>query len=302
MKVTLENETGKIGAKVVISSGELLRIGRNAPAELTGGEDRFMSGSHFLIECNQNRCRVADMGSRNGTLVNGNQIKEAVLRHGDLIFAGQSRFRVCIEDNPSVPQPEPVPDATAALANETLVLNDKPKDLREVLSPPPGEHLYAILDAARDDRVLEVLHNSQERYQSLYEGQQGEDLANFAPYLVEIPKDSPLLDTLLKEGWGNSWGIYLTSVKPFEGVRKHFRHFLLVETEDGKLLYFRFYDPRVLRAFLPTCNSDESSEFFGPIHDILTEESNVTNLLSFSTGEHLVPRQITLSAVQNPEG
>src|SRR5947209_7089547 len=209
MKVTLENETGKIGANVVISSGERLRIGRNAPAELTGGEDRFMSGSHFLIECNQNRCRVADMGSRNGTLVNGNQIKEAVLRHGDLIFAGQSRFRVCIEDNPSVPQPEPVPDATAALANETLVLNDKPK---------------------------------------------------------------------------------------------HFRHFLLVETEDGKLLYFRFYDPRVLRAFLPTCNSDESSEFFGPIHDILTEESNVTNLLSFSTGEHLVPRQITLSAVQNPEG
>src|SRR5438270_13976430 len=97
MKVTLENETGKIGAKVVISSGELVRIGRNAPAELTGGEDRFMSGSHFLIECNQSRCRIADMGSRNGTFVNGNQIKEAVLRHGDLIPAGETRFRLHIE-------------------------------------------------------------------------------------------------------------------------------------------------------------------------------------------------------------
>jgi len=273
MKVTLENETRKIGAKIVISSGELLRIGRNAPVELTGGQDRFMSGSHFVIECNENRCRIADMGSRNGTFVNGDRVKEAVLRDGDIISAGQTRFRVYIEDSPAVPLAEPAADATATLANETLALKGGPQDLREVLSPPPGEHLYAILDAARDDLVLEVLRNSGERYQSLYEGQQGEDLANFAPYLVDIPKDSPLLDTLIKEGWGNSWGIYLTSGKPFEEVRKHFRHFLLVETEDGKQLYFRFYDPRVLRIFLPTCTQSENRKFFGPVYSYVIETS-----------------------------
>src|SRR5439155_11949496 len=41
-------------------------------------------------------CRISDLGSRNGTFLNGSRIQEAVLFDGDLISAGQTRFRVHI--------------------------------------------------------------------------------------------------------------------------------------------------------------------------------------------------------------
>jgi Domain of unknown function (DUF4123) len=161
--------------------------------------------------------------------------------------------------------------------------DNAPKDLLEVLCARSGEHLYAILDAARDDRILELLRDSGEHYQSLYEGQQGEDLANFAPYLVELPNGCPLLRALIKEGWGKSWSIYFTSPKSFQEIRKHFRHFLFVQTDDGKELYFRFYDPRVLRVFLPTCITDESSQFFGPIQTFLIEDEDRGKPMRFTS-------------------
>lgn len=148
-----------------------------------------------------------------------------------------------------------------------------------------SEPLFALLDAARDDRVLELLRSSGDRYESLYEGQQGQYLAQSAPYLVELPKDSPLLATLVREGWGRSWGVYLSSLKPFPEVRRHFRQFLLVRTQDGRELYFRFYDPRVLRVFLATCDDNEISEFFGPVQSYLVEDDGHDTLMRFTSGD-----------------
>lgn len=128
-----------------------------------------------------------------------------------------------------------------------------------------AQPLFAILDAAQNDRILELLRDSGETYQSLYEGKAALDLVNFAPYLVQLPKDSALLRNLVAEGWDKNWGIYLTSEAPFQEVRRHFRNFIIVETEEGKELYFRFYDPRVLRAFLPTCSLEELNQIYGPV-------------------------------------
>src|SRR5215831_5589603 len=265
MQITLENETGKSRGRLVLKTGQFMRVGRKLPADLTGNEDDFMSSLHFLIECKADSCRISDMESRNGTFLNGARITDAILRDGDVIVAGRTRFRVHIQVEEGAEAPRVgSPDFTGVLGEGTLDLHREPRDLREILSPQPGEHLYALLDAARDDRVLELLRESKERYQSLYEGQQGEDLANFAPYLVELPQGSPLLDSLINEGWGKSWGVYLTSAKSFEEVRRHFRRFLLVRAEDGRELYFRFYDPRVLQVFLLTCDTQQLKEFCGP--------------------------------------
>ena len=48
-------------------------------------------------------------------------------------------------------------------------------------------------------------------------------------------------------------------------MRTHFRRFLLVEAPDGDSWYFRFYDPRVLERFLPTCDAAQLTDFFGPV-------------------------------------
>jgi hypothetical protein len=152
--------------------------------------------------------------------------------------------------------------------------------------------LFAILDAARDQRILPALARSNENYQSLFEGPKGEQLAPAAPYLVALPVGSPFLWELAGH-WGESWGIFLTSRLDFAEVRRHFRHFLLVKSEEGKKLYFRFYDPRVLRVFLPTCRPLELTRFFAVIDSYLieAEEPRVLLEFTFSNGECRLQRE-----------
>jgi uncharacterized protein DUF4123/FHA domain-containing protein len=144
--------------------------------------------------------------------------------------------------------------------------------------------LYALLDASREPSVLKVILESKEEHQSLYEGAQGAQLAHFAPYLIRIPPKSALLDTLVHQAWSKSWGVFLTCDKPLKDLRTHFRHFLTVKLPDGQQVYFRYYDPRVLRLFLPTCLPDESTQFFGPVKQFLIESDDPTLALHFLPG------------------
>jgi hypothetical protein len=87
---------------------------------------------------------------------------------------------------------------------------------------------------------------------------------------------------LLTNGWGNSWGIFLVSPASLETLRRHFRRFLLVHDTSGNELYFRFYDPRVLRTFLPTCTGAETKRFFAPVGIYLVEAENGEAVSFFS--------------------
>ena len=52
-----------------------------------------MSSTHFALETDDAGCYVRDLGSTNGTLVNGRRIMDRVLlRQGDEIVAGETRF------------------------------------------------------------------------------------------------------------------------------------------------------------------------------------------------------------------
>jgi serine/threonine-protein kinase len=67
--------------------------------------DRYFSRFHFLIETNPPRCHITDLGSRNGTHVNGRRIRSLELKPGDEIRAGHTILRVDIragqEDEPA---------------------------------------------------------------------------------------------------------------------------------------------------------------------------------------------------------
>jgi hypothetical protein len=70
------------------------------------------------------------------------------------------------------------------------------------------------------------------------------------------------------------------------------RHFLIVHTSDGKAYYFRYYDPRVLRPYLPTCTAGELTEFFGPIQTWIAEGEDPGALLRFNLADgKLVPHK-----------
>jgi hypothetical protein len=46
-------------------------------------------------------------------------------------------------------------------------------------------------------------------------------------------------------------------------------------------MLFRYYDPRVLRAFLPTCTLEEANTFFGPVDAFVAEGHAGESLLRF---------------------
>jgi Domain of unknown function (DUF4123) len=140
--------------------------------------------------------------------------------------------------------------------------------VRELFRMP---HAYALLDAARDERVYPALLNADCDWVCLYRGDAAARMAEVAPYLVALHPLAEFTMELLREGWGNSWGVFLNAAVSLDRLQAHFRRFVLVQLPDGRNVYFRFYDPRVLRAYLPTCNEEERRTFFGPVQRYVIE-------------------------------
>jgi len=274
MPVFLEVRSGsQKGRKIQLDPGRLVRVGRTSRADLSFEDDSHMSGLHFSLAWDGTGCRLTDLNSRNRTLVNGQSVNTAILGTGDTIVAGETTFAVRVEADEAV--------ASGAAAGAGAVAT--PQNRLLALLRGDFQPLFAILDAARDIRILALLLHYKEECQSLYEGVEGAELAQVAPYLVRLAKDSRLLEAIVKEGWGKSWGVYLTSASDLLEVRRHLRHFLQVRLPDGEQVYFRFYDPRVMRIFLPTCTAEEALQFFGPIKRYLMESEEPDKLWEFTT-------------------
>jgi len=140
----------------------------------------------------------------------------------------------------------------------------------EAIYAGPG-NAYAVLDAARSRRVLRLVRERRESARILYEGPVAPDIAEVAPYLVPAARGTGVAEEIVGLGWGDAWGIFCVSAAGPDELRRHLRRFLTVRTEKRKTLLFRFYDPRVLRVYLPTCTRTELKTFFGPVERFVCE-------------------------------
>lgn len=88
-----------LGRRYVLRPG--LVIGRAATSDIAI-PDPFVSTTHARCDLRGGRVWVEDLGSRNGTLVNGRRISGPVaLRAGDRLTVGRVTFRL-VEDGPPV--------------------------------------------------------------------------------------------------------------------------------------------------------------------------------------------------------
>jgi hypothetical protein len=131
---------------------------------------------------------------------------------------------------------------------------------------------FLLLDAARMGGVINEARERNAANDSLYRGSSSERLSSVAPYLFQFAYRTSFANWYFKSGWGQSWGILFRSSYPLAAVHRHFRKFIMVQSEGSQQLYFRFYDPRVLRIFLPTCSRDQILEFFGDVVDYFIVE------------------------------
>jgi serine/threonine-protein kinase len=126
-------------------------VGRSPEAHFALPErDPYFSRVHFLIEVNPPLCRLADLGSRNGTFVNGRRVASADLRDGDHIRAGTTTLRVALVlETPGLPatvaQPAPAPAPPTAGPAETPFLLPPASTVPPAFPAVPGYHVERVL-------------------------------------------------------------------------------------------------------------------------------------------------------------
>ena len=141
--------------------------------------------------------------------------------------------------------------------------------------------VWGILDCARDPKIYLALLESRLEFRCLYSGRLPRALEMNAPHLVELFPDNRLTQRWLEEGWGEAWGVMLRIDDP-ANLRHHLRKFLKVQEEGGRILLFRYSDPRVLGTFLRSCDKEQLRQFFGPIEAFMSEEAEGQAFHEFS--------------------
>lgn len=109
------------GKKFTFEVHDTLVFGRMRDCRAWIGGDALVSRHHFMLEVNPPAVCLRDLGSRNGTYVNGTKFgarkagespeegarrryPEVALRHGDRIKVGQTEIDVSVEEPKEVPQ------------------------------------------------------------------------------------------------------------------------------------------------------------------------------------------------------
>jgi hypothetical protein len=99
-------EPGRSGRRCELGSGPTM-IGRSSDCDVVLA-DAHASRRHARLEVRGGVLVLADLGSTNGTRVNGHRVREVVLGVGDRIEIGQTVLRV-VEHEPTAPG-RPMPD------------------------------------------------------------------------------------------------------------------------------------------------------------------------------------------------
>jgi serine/threonine-protein kinase len=89
MQVNLKVLAGPYKGRVFsFNQPDTFLIGRTNDSHLCLPDDRFFSRHHCLLEISPPRCFLRDLGSTNGTFVNGQRVAETFLNSGDQIQGG----------------------------------------------------------------------------------------------------------------------------------------------------------------------------------------------------------------------
>lgn len=113
MRVYLKVNAGPhAGRRIDLKNGQSASFGNTDWADYCFQNDRGMKDVHFRLTIDPGRCRLTSLQTDSPTRVNGEEVDEIGLNHGDLIEAGQSAFEVAIEAPPWEPAEESELDET----------------------------------------------------------------------------------------------------------------------------------------------------------------------------------------------
>jgi hypothetical protein len=154
----------------------------------------------------------------------------------------------------------------------------------------PGDILYSVVDAAKDYRLAMASRDllGEPLRPLFYKAPRHMD--RVGPYMTRIQCTNRYPDymKLWADRLGDNAGILLLSSSWPQAIRSHLRSIFKVYDERGAMFYFRYYDPRVIRTYLPTCTAKECRQFFGPVRSFLVEGEAPGTMLRYRAGQSAV--------------
>ncbi len=175
-------EGAKTGTKIAVKKDEFL-IGRSQQCHLCVGSSS-VSRQHCKITRNETTVSIQDLGSRNGTLVNGEKISgETELASGDELGVGTLKLLLTIShgiNNLKRPKVETVADAverTAATGDSAVGEEDITKWLYDAPDAPAAAQAMSETQTIRmdDTNAMELKKKAQEQASQEQADQEEED-------------------------------------------------------------------------------------------------------------------------------
>jgi hypothetical protein len=160
MRVSLQVKSGPLsGRRFDVRDGQIARFGATEWADFSFPDDPDMRDVHFMLHCTHSACVLRPATADATTLVNDEAAEEVVLRGGDEIVAGQTKFAVFVEGDEAGeagPAPDseepPAEDADTALKEgllKTCLYLKLSKEVKEiaVASLSADSFLASLVDA-----------------------------------------------------------------------------------------------------------------------------------------------------------
>lgn len=328
-----------VGIPFRLARGVSAVVGRSSECEVVV-RDRSLSRGHFRIAWDGAVCHLSDLGSTNGTRVNGEPVQGAILRIGDEIAAGDTVFLIeataAAASSASTPAEGSTPPAAKGggigegrSLGEPRMADGSPRhlplpmfadvepSLKGTKAEEPREgsllgelvkwarsesserrRLFAVIDGAQAIELAYYARMLGHRVFTLFEGEMAEHVAHAGPCLVELGEEDC---TAFLQRWveqiGRNAGILVSSPATLDDLFRHLRDIFVVTDEEHQEYFFRYYDPRVLRSFLPTCSESELREFFGVVSLWVMETDGAPTYEYWSLGSNGQPYREVVAPV-----
>jgi general secretion pathway protein E len=145
----LELKDSRGTRKVPLPPGSLT-IGRNI-TNLLVLDEPMASRFHCVIEKSKNGFRVRDLDSRNGTLVNGQPVKTALVASGDIVSIGSTQMKLILPGAAAAESRDSLMDLPEMSAADDLAANLEPAPLDDLLGEPVHSVASTPVDANAPD-------------------------------------------------------------------------------------------------------------------------------------------------------
>src|SRR5262245_49335645 len=138
------------GGEFPLGDTKEIVVGRSSDLDMVLVED-MVSRRHARIACNDQQIVIEDLGSTNGTFVNGEKIKRATLKEGDRVLIGTSILKVVATDGAPAAPRRRVEEPNSAVGR-----SGQAKTMSGAIDEIPLPDLLQLLGTSKKSGVLVI--------------------------------------------------------------------------------------------------------------------------------------------------